>query len=108
MLPTDDLYVAATKPAMKMGVTYEGWRANVILTVLATVIVVQNPLGFATGIAVHFILRELCRVDPHFFRRWTLFSRTKMRSATRAIWGGSRLDPSRIRATRAAEVMTCV
>jgi type IV secretory pathway VirB3-like protein len=79
---SDTLFVACTRPMMKFGVPLQGYVANVCVTMLVTTIVLQSPPGFFLGFAFHFALRELCRIDPHFFRRWYLFFITKMRSRT--------------------------
>ena len=83
-----------TRPATKFGVPWEGFIANAIFTAIVTILVVRRPHGFAIGILIHFVLRELCRVDPHFFWRWRLFFQTKALSTrlTSAFWGGSRLQ----------------
>ena len=86
----DTLYVACTRPAMKWGVTYDGCKANFVVTLLVTTIVVKNPLGFIMGGAIHMAFRELCHIDPHFFSKWRLFFLTKAKSPDGAVWGGSR------------------
>lgn len=90
----DTLFVAMTRPSMKWGVPFEGFVANAIITGFITFFIIRRPPGFAFGFLIHFILREICRHDPHFFWRWRLFLQTKLRSTTGAIWGGSRLQPS--------------
>ena len=94
MRASDPLYVACTRPEMKWGVTYDGLKANFIVTLLITTIIIQNPLGFCVGGAVHMAFRELCRIDPHFFRKWSLYYRTKAMARTGTRWGGSRLQPN--------------
>jgi type IV secretion system protein VirB3 len=93
-----------TRPAMKYGVPWEGYLANIIGTLLITIVFIQTPVGFFIGFGVHFVLRELCRTDPHFFWRWRLWLDTKGRARTQSIWGGSRLQPSASGARKASEV----
>lgn len=100
----DTLFVAMTRPETKWGVPWDGIRANAVFTMIVTVFIVHSPPGFLLGVGVHFALRELCRVDPHFFWRWRLFLTTKGRSTTKAIWGGSRLQPSPTKGRRPADV----
>lgn len=102
----DTLFVAMTRPATKFGVPWEGFIANAIFTAIVTILVVRRPYGFAIGILIHFVLRELCRVDPHFFWRWRLFFQTKALSTrlTSAFWGGSRLQPSRAKPLSAEDL----
>jgi len=102
------LFVALTKPPTKWGVPFDGFVANGIITSAVTVLIIHSPPGFLLGVVIHFGLRELCRVDPHFFRKWRLFAETKMRSRTGVIWGGSRLQPSPYRVTTDAEFATSV
>lgn len=100
----DTCFVAMTRPATKWGVPWEGFIANGILTGAITVLIVQSPPGFLLGIFVHFGLRELCRVDPHFFVKWTIWLQTKARSTTGIIWGGSRLQPSPLQVRKAVNM----
>ena len=93
---------------MKWGVVWAGFRWNAILTVLVTVVIIGSPPGFLIGVLIHFALRELCRVDPHIFRKLHLFQATKLRSMTGVIWGGSRLQPTHQRLRSASEVSTSV
>jgi type IV secretory pathway VirB3-like protein len=101
----DALFVAMTRPATKFGVPWDGFIANAIFTAAFTILVVRRPPGFAIGILIHFILRELCRVDPHFFWRWRLFFKTKFVSPlpARLRWGGSRLQPAKSRVRKAQD-----
>jgi type IV secretory pathway VirB3-like protein len=82
---------------MWWGVPHEGFMANALLTCAIAILVFHSPLGFLIGILVHLALREVCRVDPHFFRKWTLWMQTKARSTSSMTWGGSRLQPSPLR-----------
>jgi type IV secretory pathway VirB3-like protein len=104
----DTLFVACTRPAMKLGVPYDAYYFNVGLTTLITTFVIRRPPGFAIGILVHFVLRELCRHDPHFFRKYKLWMNTKARSTTGVVWGGSRLQPSPNRIRKSSEVRSSV
>lgn len=104
MPTTDTLFVACTRPATKFGVPYDGLRVNAFVTLVITTIIIHQPPGFLIGIAIHMGMRELCRVDPHFFHKWKLYARTKMISGNAHLWGGSRLDPSPIRITKATEI----
>jgi type IV secretion system protein VirB3 len=104
----DTLYVAMTRPSVKWGVPFPGFVVNFVLTAFITMIVIGRPWGFALGIAVHFAMRELCRVDPHFFHRWTLFFQTKARSLTKHLWGGSRLQPAQTWIRKAIDVRSSI
>ncbi len=101
---TDTLFVACTRPSMKWGVPYEGFVVNAFVTGFVTTMIIHQPPGFLLGIGIHMGMRELCRVDPHFFHKWKIWLQTKGKSKTQTLWGGSRLDPSPTRNTRATEV----
>jgi type IV secretion system protein VirB3 len=100
----DTCFVAMTRPSVKWGVPFEGFVANAGLTAGVTVFVIHSPPGFLLGVLVHFALREVCRINPHFFWQWRLWGATKAKSLTRHIWGGSRLQPSPTRVRKAAEM----
>jgi type IV secretory pathway VirB3-like protein len=85
---------------MKWGVPFEGFVVNSVISLFVAVLIIGSPVGFVLGLIVHMIMRELCRVDPHFFHKWRMFSETKMRSMTGAVWGGSRLQPAPSRVRR--------
>jgi type IV secretion system protein VirB3 len=104
----DTLYVAMTRPPMRWGVPVDALLANAAFTTFATMLVIHRPPGFLLGVAVHFLLRELCRIDPHFFGKWRLWCATKARSTTGVIWGGSYLAPSRLRIRSARELASSV
>jgi type IV secretion system protein VirB3 len=104
----DTLFVACTRPAMKMGVPFEGFVANGCVTAFVTIIIVHSPPGLLIFPAIHFALRELCRYDPHFFRKWILFFTAKMKTPHYWISGVSVLRPSRAHPRKASEVPTSV
>lgn len=89
---------------MKFGVPWDGIKLNAGVTSVVTFVIIGNPLGFFLGVAFHMALRELTRIDPHFFQKGKLLLKTKMKSVTGHIWGGSRLQPSPARVRRAAEM----
>jgi type IV secretory pathway VirB3-like protein len=91
----DTLFVAMTRPAMKWGVPWDGFVANALGTVIVTIVFIHRPPGFFLGVLIHFALRELCRIDPHFFGKWRVFAATRLRSGPQAIWVASHLLPSR-------------
>ena len=104
----DPLFVALTRPPMKWGVPFEGFKWNVILTAGLTIFIIQAPPGFFLGLIVHFVLREVARVDPHFFHKWKLWSMTRARSITKHLWGGSRLQPSSGFVSHASQLPSCL
>lgn len=104
MLTTDALYVACTRPTTRWGVPYEGFVVNAFVTGFVTTMIIHQPPGFLLGVAIHMGMRELCRYDPHFFRKWRIWLQTKGKSKTANLWGGSRLDPAPTRSAGPTEV----
>lgn len=104
----DTLFVAMTRPEMKWGVTWDGILVNIGITFFVTTLIIHRPWAFLIGIGIHLGMKELCRVDPHFFHKWRKFVNTKGRSITGAVWGGSRLQPSRTKIKKAAEIRSGV
>lgn len=100
----DTLFVACTRPATKWGVPYDGLRVNAIVSLIVALVIIGKPPGLLIFVGIHMAMRELNRVDPHFFHKWRLYCQTKMKSGTSHLWGGSRLDPSPTHILTAAEV----
>jgi type IV secretion system protein VirB3 len=105
---TDICFVAMTRPSMKWGVPFEGLCANIAFSTTLATAVFGNPLYWSIGLAVHMVMRAKTAKDPHFAHLWRLYFETKMRSLTRHIWGGSRLQPSPTWATRPSEMTASV
>lgn len=87
----DILFVALTRPAMKWGVPFEGFMANVILSFFAG-LWGDNPFFWLTCIVVHFPMRVLASLDHNFFRVLRLWALTKLNSGG-GDWGGAMLSP---------------
>lgn len=104
MPTTDTLFVACTRPATKWGVPYEGFVVNAVITCALALLVFSQPPYLGLFPFIHVGMRELCRIDPHFFHKWKIWLQTKGKSKTQKLWGGSRLNPSPTRITNAAEV----
>ena len=105
----DTLFVACTRPSMKWGVPFEGFIVNGVVTCGITVLVIHAPPGFFLGMLIHFLMRELCRVDPHFFHKWHLALRTKGQwMQDYLIFGCSRLQPTPTRTRHHREVRSGV
>lgn len=111
MADADVLFVACTRPALKWGVPWTGFRLNFLMTAVFAFLVWGSPAGFLLGIGVHLGLRELTRIDPHFFGKWSLWFNTKAISTISMeplIWGGSMLWPSPPRIRRAELMPSCI
>lgn len=108
MPTTDTLFVACTRPATKWGVPYDGLRVNAAVTLFIATVIISSPFGLALGVGIHMGMRELCRIDPHFFHKWKIWLETKGKSKTQTLWGGSRLNPSPTRITSASEIRSAL
>ena len=95
-LETDTLYLAATRPAMFMGVPL---TVGAILLMLAGFIVVlfKNPLYLFVMVPLWFAARELVARDYNAVGVVILYLRTAGRSVDTGRWGGASVAPLPIR-----------
>jgi type IV secretion system protein VirB3 len=98
-LETDTLYLAATRPAMFMGVPL---AVGTMLIMLAGLIVVilKNPLYLAIMGPLWFGARELVARDYNAVGVVLLYLKTSGRSLDSRIWGGASVTPYPIRAAK--------
>lgn len=88
----DPLVVAATRPAMKWGVTLEGIIIGggvVSIAMIAT----ANPFTLLLYIPIHGAMYLICLRDPRTFRLFLLWGITKMKSLGWRHWGASTAAP---------------
>ncbi len=95
-LQTDTLYLAATRPAMFMGVPL---ALGAIFMMLAGFIVVllKNPLYLVIIIPIWFAARELVSRDYNAVGVVLLYLRTAGLSVDSRHWGGASVTPMPIR-----------
>ncbi len=95
-LQNDTLYLAATRPALFMGVPL---ALGAIFLMMAGFIVVllKNPLYLALMIPVWFAARELVSRDYNAVGVVLLYLRTAGRSVDSKHWGGASVTPAPIR-----------
>lgn len=95
-LETDTLYLAATRPAMFMGVPL---AVGAILLMAAGLIVVilKNPLYLAVMLPLWLAARELVARDYNAVGVVLLYLRTAGRSVDSHKWGGASVSPNPIR-----------
>lgn len=112
-LPEDILFLALTRPAMKLGVPVVGFVFNICGSMI---------LGAWLGVgswhilfywlvlipSVHCALRALSAKDYYRFRAVALWVDTKARAMTSHLWGGSSLAPLPSWPSRAREVSLSV
>ncbi len=89
---TDPLFVAATRPAMKWGVTLEGIILGGGLVGIA-MIATGNPFTLLLYLPIHGVMYLLCLRDPRTFRLMLLWSITKAKSLGWRHWGASTASP---------------
>ena len=95
-LETDTLYLAATRPAMFMGVPL---TVGAILLMLAgfVVVLLKNPLYLFVMVPLWFAARELVARDYNAVGVVLLYLRTAGRSVDSGRWGGASVAPLPIR-----------
>ena len=95
-LETDTLYLAATRPAMFMGVPL---AVGALLMMLCGLIVVimKNPLYLGVMVPLWFGTRELVARDYNAIGVVLLYLRTAGRSVDNHQWGGASISPFPIR-----------
>jgi type IV secretion system protein VirB3 len=98
-LETDTLYLAATRPAMFMGVPIV-MAALMLMAVGFIVVLLKNPLYLAVMIPVWFSARELVSRDYNAVDVLLLYLRTAGRSVDSRDWGGPSVTTHPIRLKR--------
>ena len=73
----DPLFVAATRPAMRWGVTYSALLCILVLT-LEVFLVSRNLLMLLLSVPLYSIAALLCADDPRFFDLLLLWARSRV------------------------------
>jgi type IV secretion system protein VirB3 len=76
-LTCDPLFVAATRPAMRWGVTYSALLANVVF-VMEIFLLTRNLLVLLLAAPIHGVAMLLCARDARFFDLLLLWGRTRV------------------------------
>jgi type IV secretion system protein VirB3 len=76
-LTCDPLFVAATRPAMRWGVTYSALLANMVFT-MEIFLLSRNLLALLLAAPIHGVAMLLCARDARFFDLLLLWGRTRM------------------------------
>ena len=95
-LETDTLYLAATRPAMFMGVPLAVGAMLMMLCGLI-VVIMKNPLYLGVMLPLWFGARELVARDYNAVGVVLLYLRTAGRSVDNLMWGGASISPFPIR-----------
>jgi type IV secretion system protein VirB3 len=108
-LIADPLFVGATRPPMRWGVTYAALMFNLVF-VLEAFLVTKNLLVLGLALPIHGICALLCARDARFFDLLLLWGRTRLPAALGNLrtWQASSysplaLDLPRSRGQRATE-----
>jgi len=76
-LAQDPLFVGATRPPMRWGVTYSALLFNMVFT-LEAFLMTKNLLTLLLGAPIHGICMLLCARDARFFDLMLLCARTRL------------------------------
>ncbi len=93
-LIADPLFVGATRPPMRWGVTYAALLFNMVFTMEAF-LVTRNLLVLAVCAPIHGVSALLCARDPRFFDLMLLWGRTRLPAVlgTLRLWKASSYSP---------------
>jgi type IV secretion system protein VirB3 len=93
-LTADPLFVGATRPPMRWGVTYAALLFNMVFT-LETFLVTKNLLTLFVCAPIHGVCALLCARDARFFDLALLWGRTRLPAllGTLRFWRASSYSP---------------
>ena len=84
-LKADPLFVGATRPPMRWGVTYAAILFNLVFT-MEVFLLTKNLLALLACVPVHGVFVLLCARDARFFDLLMLWSRTRLPAMFGNIW----------------------
>ena len=93
-LTTDPLFVGATRPPMRWGVTYSALLVNGVFT-MEIFLLTKNLLTLVLALPIHGICALLCARDARFFDLVLLWARTRVPAllANARLWKASSYAP---------------
>jgi type IV secretion system protein VirB3 len=93
-LQSDPLFVGATRPPMRWGVTYSALLFNMVFT-LEAFLVTKNLLTLLVFAPIHGVCMLLCARDARFFDLMLLWARTRLPAlfANYRVWKASSYCP---------------
>ena len=93
-LIADPLFVGATRPPMRWGVTYSALLFNMVFT-METFLLTKNLLTLLLCAPIHGVCMLLCARDARFFDLVLLWARTRLPAlfANLRVWGASSYSP---------------
>ena len=97
-LTQDPLFVGATRPPMRWGVTYSALLFNMVFT-MEVFLLTKNLLTLLLCLPIHGICALLCARDPRFFDLVLLCARTRLPAvfANLRFWRASSYSPLALR-----------
>ena len=115
-LAVEPLFVGATRPPMRWGVTYAALLCNLVFTMEAFLLT-KNLLALLCCVPLHGVFARLCSRDARFFDLVLLWGRTRMPAVVGNLmfWRASSYSPLvidvpsryRFRRRRVMEVPSC-
>jgi type IV secretion system protein VirB3 len=96
-LTADPLFVGATRPPMRWGVTYSALLVNMVF-VMEAFLLTKNLLVLLLSAPIHGVCMLLCTRDARFFDLMVLWGRTRLPAmlANQRIWKASSYSPLKI------------
>jgi type IV secretion system protein VirB3 len=93
-LTDDPLFVGATRPSMRWGVTYSALLFNMVFTMEAFLLT-KNLLTLLVCLPIHGICMLLCARDARFFDLVLLWGKTRLPAlfANYRVWSASSYSP---------------
>ena len=93
-LRLDPLFVGATRPPMRWGVTYSALLFNMVFT-MESFLLTKNLLTLLLCAPIHGVCMLLCARDARFFDLVLLWSRTRLPAwfANYRVWKASSYSP---------------
>jgi type IV secretion system protein VirB3 len=90
----DPLFLGATRPPMRWGVTYVALLLNLVVT-MEIFLLTKNLLFLGIFLPLHGLSALLCARDPRIFDLLMLWARTHAiaLAANGAVWGAARYSP---------------
>jgi type IV secretion system protein VirB3 len=84
-LTADPLFVGATRPPMRWGVTYAALLFNLVFT-MEVFLLAKNLLALLCCVPLHGVFALLCARDVRFFDLLLLWGRTRFPAAFGNLW----------------------
>ncbi len=93
-LTADTLFVGATRPPMRWGITYSALLFNMVFTMEAFLLT-KNLLTLLLCLPIHGVCMLLCARDARFFDLVLLWARTRLPAlfGNLRVWGASSYCP---------------